>query len=48
MDKNSADYEDQGDWSDYEKSEEINIHLLDTNNENNISKILFFTKKKKN
>ena len=27
MDESSADYECQCEWSDYEESEEINIHL---------------------
>ncbi|GBN08741.1 hypothetical protein AVEN_64895-1 [Araneus ventricosus] len=40
MDKSSADYEDQGDWRDSEVSDEISIHLSDTDNETNDSEIL--------
>ena len=39
MDKSNANYEGQGDWNNYEKSEEISIHLYD--NESNDSEILF-------
>ncbi|GBM87579.1 hypothetical protein AVEN_246352-1 [Araneus ventricosus] len=40
MGKSSADYEDQSDWKDSEESEEISIHLPDTDNETNDSEIL--------
>ncbi|GBN19273.1 hypothetical protein AVEN_165093-1 [Araneus ventricosus] len=40
MDRSSADYEDQGDWRDSEESEEISIHLPDTDNETNDNEIL--------
>ena len=37
MDKSSTEYEDQGDWSDYEESEEISVY---TDTETNASEIL--------
>lgn len=40
MDKSSTEYEGQGHWSDYEESEEISVHLPDTDNESNDSEIL--------
>ena len=40
IDKSSADYESQGDCSDYKESEEISTHLPDFDNENNDSEIL--------
>ena len=40
MDKNSTEQEDQGDWSDCEKSEQISLHLSDTDNESNDFEIL--------
>ena len=42
MDKSSTEYEGQGDCNDYEESEELNVHLLetDTRNESNDSEIL--------
>lgn len=35
----SADY-DQGDWSNYEESEDLSIHLLDSDNKTNDSELL--------
>ena len=40
MDKSSTEYEGQGHWSDYEESEEISVHLPDTDNKSNDSEIL--------
>ncbi|GBM36017.1 hypothetical protein AVEN_78110-1 [Araneus ventricosus] len=40
MDKSSEDCEDQGDWRDSEESEEISIHLPDTDNETKDNEIL--------
>ena len=34
------EYEDQDDWSDYEESEGIRVHLPDIDNESNDSEIL--------
>ena len=43
MDKSSTEYENQGDWSDYDESKEITVHLPDTdNNESNDSKCCAF------
>ena len=40
LDKNTTGYEEQGDWNAYEESEEISLHLPDTDNESNDSEIL--------
>ena len=36
MGKSSTNYEGQGDWSDYEESDEVIIHLCDSHNESRI------------
>ena len=38
--ESSTEYKDQGDWSVYEESEEISVHLPNTENESNDSEIL--------
>ena len=43
--KSNTKYEEQGDWSDYEESEQVSVRLLDTDNESNDSEIL--SKKRK-
>ena len=40
MGKSSTNYEGQGDWSDYEESDEVIIHLCDSHNESNESRML--------